>query len=219
MSTQFRVLTWNVFEKHKPSDVDAALTQWVIRYMPDVIVLQEAKNLYGKLSIPGYRILQAKPKARKRGRASESANIAILVRGDLKVSKWLPLIMAKVWRGPKAGILHDPRTYRWIIVTKGAKAWKVGGFHFPYPREAQGESAKAVRNWFKRTVRGRATIAVGDWNLPATKTRAQIAKPIGASVAGTSIDHAIYRNCRSGGCIVIGKHGSDHSAKMFLFSK
>lgn len=211
-----RVIAWNVYVGHAPGHVVAVLVNLVRDHRPDVIVLQEARRLHGRVHLAGYRIHQQQPRARRKGHQPGAGNIAILVRDGVKVSRLQIMWMRLAWRGPKRGLPQDPRAYLWLRVTKQRLTWKVGGFHFPFGA-ARAESIKAVKDWFRKTFRGRPTVAVGDWNMSGADTSKAIARPVGARTLGSRIDHAIYRNCEPVKLRSLGKHGSDHPVMLYIF--
>lgn len=216
------VIGWNVHEGHAAAAVRRELQAMIRNQSPDVLVLFEARNLHGRLAGLGYQVVQYAPRARRKGNVSNNGNVAILIRSGLRISGRLALVMGVFWKGPKHGRPQDPRTYRWVRVRKGGRVWKVGGFHLPFGAAARAESQTAIVAWFKRTAKGRATVAVGDWNMTRSQLQTSIAGPAGARIAapgGTAVDMALYRSCALAGATSLGRHGSDHDAKKYVLTK
>lgn len=218
---ELEVIGWNVFEGHDPEAVKHQLALMIHNQNPDAFVLYEARNLYGHLHGLGYQVIQYKPKAKRKGDISNNGDVAILVRNNLTLGGRLALVMKKFWKGPKHGKPQDPRVYRWVRIHKGGRVWKLGGFHLPFGAAAKTESQNAIKAWFRDTKPGRPAIAVSDWNMAREALGKTIANPVGAKVAksktGTGIDMAAYRNCTLVSATSLGKHGSDHDAKRYVF--
>lgn len=221
--SQITVIDWNVYIRHDVHDVHFELMEMIHQHGPDVIVLQEAKHLYGRLSGLGYKVYQLKPMSddqkHRKGYRRAAGNIAILLRSNHKPSGIFTMLMHRFWRGPKLGAMQDPRVYRWVRFKKNNVVWKIAGWHFPFGGKARHETIRRVRRWFKHSWPGRPVIGIGDYNLPKPAVRKSIADPVGARMAGYGIDLAVYKNCLLVEHAELGRHGSDHPAVLFVFEK
>jgi len=141
---------------------------------------------------------------------SERDETAILVRDGLHIAGRHVLRMRLPWRGPKAGLAHEPREYKWVGIEHGVR-WKILITHLPFGKAQQAESLRRIRRWFGNH-RG-PTIAGGDWNTPAAKARTGT----GERVAGYGIDLTAYKRCRIVSKTRLGKHGSDHHAVLVTY--
>lgn len=119
-----RLVSWNIREGNEDENVTRGFKYFISRVdgMPAIIGGQEAKN-YGK-PLDGYVRIQHDSVSY--GSRPETANIVLYVREDLypRVTKVLSAQMKRVWWGPKAGIKHDPRVYRGVVLD-GVTYWCV----------------------------------------------------------------------------------------------
>lgn len=214
---RIRVIAWNVYVGHAAKSVVAELREVIKTQRPDLIFLSEAKNLYGDLESLGYTVVQLPSRPLAPGMYPESANIAVLVRNGVELHKAKPLRMKLRWRGPKHGLPHDPRVYRSVTVTVDGLKWKVGGFHLPFGQAARNESDARIVRWFNAATKRRPVIAVGDMNMRLADLRSRIAGKAGAKAAGTGIDLTVFKRCRLVESRDLGKRGSDHPMKFFVF--
>lgn len=107
---RFRVLWWNVYVGQAPAAVLRAVCELVDEWQPHVVALGEAYRCRRELArVPGYRRHQARP---GKGWRSEAAELALLVRRDVRVLRSDRLLMAWDWTGPVHGNRHGPRHYR-----------------------------------------------------------------------------------------------------------
>lgn len=203
----------NVNIMQDPKDVRRQLISDITKYNPDAFVLFEARRLAGHLEDLGYDVIQFEAKNQASG------NVAILVRKNLVLAKKGTLRMKRLWRGPKLGIMQDPRIYRFVKIKKGGVTWKLGGFHYPFGARPRRESILATRAWFLSTTTKRPVIALMDSNLRKSAVEGNLADPVKAKIAGTGIDLAVYKNCGLAEQHVIGKRGSDHEAYRSIFRK
>jgi endonuclease/exonuclease/phosphatase family metal-dependent hydrolase len=217
MNADLKVIAWNVYQGHRPDDVRTQLLGMILAHNPDAIVLSEASGQYGHLEGLGYKVVQLHPGDWRSTPMTETGNIAMLVREDIAIEDRFAMRMRERWLGPKHGIPHMPRVYRWVKVKTGKTVWKLGGFHIPFGIAARQESYSRIRRWFSDTRPGRPVIAVGDMNMSAADYRGQIANPVGATVDGTGIDLTGYKNCTLLWHKSLGNHGSDHPAKLYAF--
>lgn len=188
-------------------------------YKPDVICLYEATKLFGHLDVQGYKAYQLRPRRLRKNSQPNTAGVAMLVRDGLPRVTFL-MRMKRFWRGPKHGLLQDPRVYRGLRVKKAGIIWKVGAYHFPFGKEAQSESVASVRGFFKNTIKGRPTIVVMDANMSKLKSDLRMADPVGAELAGVGVDQALYKNCQLLSLKVLPKQSNyDHPWLVALFGK
>lgn len=212
-STRLRVFDHNAYVGQKPEHYRKHLRVMIANEQPDIIVISEAKNLFGHLNGLGYKVHQLKPRNRA------SANIAVLVREDLKIKKSLVMRMTESWTGPKAGVKQPPRVYRAVNVKKGPFVWKVGGFHIPFGADSRAESFDRIKKWFRNSATGRPTIAVNDFNMKKAEVEKQL-RGLNVKVEGSGIMLAIYKNCDLIKTKSLGLMGSDvHHAKLHVFEK
>lgn len=188
-------------------------------YQPDVIALYEATKLYGHLEVDGYKTYQLATRRLRKGSQPNTSGVAVLVHEGLATESFL-IRMKKFWRGPKHGLLQDPRVYRWVRVKKGGVTWKVGAFHFPFGAGPQAESVAAARGFFRGLVPGRPVILAMDANMSKIKSDARIADPVGAELAGSGVDQFVYKNCRLLSMKVLKRNRNhDHPWLVGLFGK
>ena len=216
---RLKVIAWNVYEGHDPATVEGEVVAMTGLHWPHIVALFEAKNLHGRLRVPGYRVIQLRP-VRNPGRMTETANVALLVRDGVRIKRRGALRMKRTWRGPVHGHLHDPRVYRFVVVKprRLGPAWKVGGFHLPFGTAPRAESFRRMRRWFRRSSDRRPVVAVGDMNGNAALMRARVGDRVGARVAGHGVDLAIFLRCRLARVRNLGRHGSDHPALLYVFA-
>ncbi|HEX7717138.1 MAG TPA: endonuclease/exonuclease/phosphatase family protein [Marmoricola sp.] len=202
-----RLLSWNVENTSPGPQVAAGLTSMLVGHHPDVITLQETYRLRPTLKRwakqHGFVLVQRRP---RRG-DSERAEVAILVRKHLAIRKRRTIALRSIWRGPKAGVKHDGRRYRWVLVEEDGHWWRIGCLHQPFGQAPKAESIKRVQRWFDRAPR-RASVMAGDWNM----TKAVVEKRLkDVDVTGFGIDLSASRHCTVK-ATRLGKHGSDHHA-------
>lgn len=211
------VIAWNVFIGTKPARARDALRDMITRYNPQLFGLIEAKNLYGELDIPDYQIVQLKPRPLRKGNQEAQANIAIVVRNDVKIKRRFVFRMSTFWRGPKHGWNQDPRVYRWVRIKWQGRIWKIGVAHTPFGEDARRESNRRLKQWFKKTVPGRPTILLLDANMLREEFEKKVADPVDAEAAGHHIDLAAFMNVELIGEKNLGKRVSDHPAMLYQF--
>lgn len=205
-----RLITWNVYEGHKPDDVLAALTKLVEDHNPDVLVLQECSFQDKLYAVPGYRVFHKPLDHPGHGVRGEDADSAVLVRADIAVRRHRWRKMKMSWKGPDHGIPHEPRVYQTMLLGVRGRTWKLGGGHWPFGR-AQLETKAWVIAWFRSAMPKRPTVYTGDLNC-TVRGLARVLWAAGAKAAGHRIDLAIYRNCRVKDEMALPMLGSDHHA-------
>lgn len=217
MSAKLRLLAWNVYTGNSSETVIRNLKPVLETYRPHAVILMEATKLYGKLGGLGYRVHQLKPVRYRKGNWSETANIVILVRKDVKLRAKRVLRMAHEWLGPVHGHPHDPRVYPFVRIKYKRKVIKLGSAHLPFGQAARKESCVKLRKWAKRTVPKRAVILAGDMNMRLPEFTERIAGPAKMKAAGYKIDLTAYKHVRLIKVKKLGKRGSDHQMMLYTY--
>lgn len=202
-------LTWNVFEGHKPAEVERTLHTLAETYQPDVFCLQEC-SFQGDIKVPGYTTFKLplnNPPGHVRG---EDADTAVLVRNGIGVRHHHFVPMKVSWKGPDHGIPHEPRVYQRMLLKVRGKTWKYSGGHWPFP-PAKTETMRWVTRWLLLTLPGRPAAHVGDLNTTVAGL-SRMLRRAKAHATGHRIDLAIYRNCHVKEVRTLGSFGSDHDA-------
>lgn len=211
------ILAWNVYVGNKAKEVREALRVFISAYSPEVFALSEATNLYGHLDGLGYQVVQLRPHSKRRGSQPAQADIALLIRNDIKIKKRKAMRHRSFWRGPKHGWTQDPKVYRWVLIEFKGRTWKIMGAHFPFGAAARSETVRKVVQWLRNTVPGRPTIVVLDANMRLDEFTVRVAEPGGAEAQGRGIDLAAFKNCVLHIESDLGKGISDHPAKKYEF--
>lgn len=204
-----RVMIYNVKVDRRPEAVRKSLVN-LLREEPDAAVLSEAYRMYGNLAGLGYQVHHAKP---AEGR-SEAADVAVLVRDDHKILRHNTARLTEDWRGPKAGIMHDPREYKGVGYEDDDWEWDLLGVHGPFGRDAVKESNRAMRCWLEPGVRldGRTKVIAGDLNLNIPQVALGITYGLTARTRGRAPDLFIAKGAAMGKPRNLGSEGSDHPA-------
>lgn len=219
-SDHMSIIGWNVWVGANHRRIRIQLFQWIKEFNPEIFVLIEAKNLYGHLEGLGYQVVQMKSSPKRPGNEPGDANVAILVRNDVKLKRSFAQRMKTFWIGPKHGWKQDPRINRWVLVKKpgkGQKTWKIGGAHTPFGEKARSESRRRLVKWLKNTLPGRPTVLIIDANMHLEEFEETIAEPGGAEATGRGIDLEAHKKCRIMRKENLGKGVSDHPAKFCEF--
>lgn len=216
------VLAWNVYIGNLPGKVRAQLAKWIDDHSPHVIILMEATRMYGHLDGLGYRVIQFRPRRMRPGNQPATANIAIMVRRDLRILRTAALWMTVFWLGPKHGWPQDPRVYRFVKVRRGGllrgKTWRLGGAHTPFGKEARVESRVRLVRWLGRIRKGGVpTVLCLDANMNLHDFRKDIATPGDALASGDGIDLCAFKNCFLVWERNLGHGPSDHPAMLRRF--
>lgn len=210
-----KIIYWNVYVNHDPKAVKSAIVLMINQHRPEFFALGEAKNQYDVLHhIEGYYPLQLIP---GKGAGDEEGDTAFLVRKDIKLDRHWIIRMLESWRGPKAGIPHDPRVYQALKVKYNGTAWKISAGHWPFGK-AKTETMNRIRKFFMSSDINTCLVHVGDLNTSAVDT-GKFAKSINAKTIGFGIDRAIFKNCIAQAPMNLGHHGSDHPAILYRFHK
>lgn len=209
------IIAWNVYVGVSHDKVRRALREMINTHSPEVFGLIEASRLYGHLDNLGYQVVQLKPRPLAKGRQEAQANIAILVRDDIKIKRRFAYRMKTVWRGPKHGWLQDPRVYRWVRIKWQGRVWKIGVAHTPFGEAARTESNRRLRDWFRNTLPGRPTVLILDANMLQREFEKKVTDAVEAEVAGDRIDLAAFMNAELLTERNLGKWMSDHPAMLY----
>ena len=141
-----RILWWNVYVGAPPASVLRAVCELADRYVPDVIVLGEAKRCRELLGrVPAYR--------HRQGRTGEARNMAVLVRRQASVLRRGWLAMREPWIGPRHDLRHGPRDYPYARVASSDReaVVRVLAVHFP-TGGYDGRNVRAVRESVERVI-------------------------------------------------------------------
>ena len=169
--------------------------------------------MYGKFDIPGYRVLQAKPKSE--GHVSENGSNAILLRDDVDLKVHDYLEMTETWKGPKIGVTHDPRVLPYVTVNVDEQNWTLLDPHGPFGKESVAEFLAKAKAWL--ATRPWPAIADGDWNQKYLTVFLKVCKSIGAKLDGASPDMAAFKGCKKVSGQNLGKFTSDHAFKIRVY--
>ena len=214
----FYVIAWNIYVGSGELAARNALKEFIKAYNPHVLALMEATNLYGDLEGLGYKVYHLKPSPQRPGNIPGDADVALLVREDLKVKKSFTHRMKTFWKGPKHGFDQDPRTYRSVKVKALDKVWRVGCAHTPFGEAARAESKYFLIRWLSKALPKLNTILVLDANMGLKEFDTTIAGPGNAEATGEGVDLAAWRNCELVKKKNLGKKISDHPAMLYTFS-
>lgn len=210
------IIAWNVYVGNKAAVVVSTLKTMIKNHHPAVFALMEASNLYGQLDALGYKVVQLKPKPRRKGNQPAQGNIAILISPEYAIKERKSLRMLTFWKGPKHGWPQDPRVYRYVKIRKKkdptARTWKICAAHTPFGMAARLESRKRLVEWLRGSSPKQPTILVLDANMTLKHFREVIAKPGGAQSSGIGIDLEAHKNCTLVQTENLGLKVSDHPA-------
>lgn len=205
-----KVLYWNVYIGNSPEETLRELSVLAKAHRPHIIGLGEATKAY-KITdeIPGYRRIHLAP-VRQRG--NENADSAVLVRHDVVITSKRIWRMRLSWFVPGRRVRHTPRVYIVVRFKAEGRKWRVAVGHWPFGA-AQEETKRKVRRWFRLSTLPSAY--VGDLNAREPELT-RFFRPL--KNIGFGVDRAIYKRCRAT-AKNLGKHGSDHPAVLFRFSR
>jgi hypothetical protein len=209
------IIAWNIYIGTGVRPAREALNSLIHLHKPEVIALMEATNLYGDLGKLGYQVVQLKPKPLKRGNRPAQANIALLIRNDIKIKRRFALHMLTFWKFKRP---QDPRVYRWVLIEWNGRTWKIGAAHMPF-NVARRESIRKLRKWLVDTLPGRPTVLVLDANMSLDEFQERIATPAEAKAAGHRIEATAYKHCKLVGMDVLSEGPSDHPAMKYNFRR
>lgn len=213
------IASWNIKEGNSPERVSKVVKRINALYPFDALYLHEAKGIRGKLDLPGFIVDQLSSEDPPGEARPENANTAVIYPKVMGKQTIINFKMKMRWRGPKLGILHAPRMYRWFKPTLERKVWKSGGGHFPFG-DAQDESFRKVKWWFTKTVYKRPTVFAADFNASPREIR----KKLGVNYARAwGPDGFAFKNCRLIKTVVLDKDrlgfedNSDHPPVVGIF--
>lgn len=208
-------LLWNVEVGRDPDVVAAQVLRLTSQHRPHVVMLQEAKGYTKALrrGVPGYRLHAARGSA-------ESANCTTLVRRDVPSKRVRALRLRHHWTGPKAGALHEGRTFLSVDL---AKKWREVNVHRTRKDWGDGrafvEEYDALKRLADRT--NHRVLSIGGDQNTGTRpgpdqgphTPAALARAIGADIATPSpgrVDYGLIRGARVVGVRTLRRPGGDH---------
>lgn len=209
------VVSWNARVDNNTRRGITAIAQGI---GPHVIGTTEvARRSDAELSHAGYRLYRHSMKrAKVRGRTPEWRNSAVLVRRDVEVLRITWKVERTPWRGPKAGVRHDPRVWPELVIRVDGKILKVApALHFPFG-DAQDDMARNVARWMRRTLPRRAVLAVGDVNMKFSGWKRRVCSPVRAvAIRGYGVDHGAVKRVKAASVTRFPRYGSDHFAMRY----
>lgn len=210
------VLAWNIYIGTSDAAGRKSLSAMIKAEKPHVIAVMEATRQLGNLNGLGYQVFQLKPSPQRPGNIPNDANIALMVRNDVKVYKSFVHRMKTFWRGPKHGRAQDPRVYRSVKIKFAGRKVRFACAHTPFGEAARIESANFLVRWLKRGGKRTVDVLVLDSNMSRTEFDNTIGKPGGADdtynygVETIAVDNAeVYKKKN------LGKGPSDHPAMLY----
>jgi hypothetical protein len=202
---RIRLFNANIEGKSSPPDIGQMLTD----HNPHMAVLTEAyharESLKQTCEKKGYRLKQFGKDV-----GAEGPDIACLVRDDVPIAAWEPMLMEEPWwyNGNK----RQPRVYPKFLLGKpdlpGDLNWKIIAAHFPPGGPSGGGSHTGGKNkpaWMEsrdRVVKyanghnDGPFILVGDLNAHRDEVKQHITPKLDGSIHVTSwgpVDHAVLR--------------------------
>ena len=195
------IVTWNVCVENEAERIREGLAE-LAKSRPHVIVLQECYRF--RPHLPGYTTYQLPARPNADGVVSEDADVAVLIRDDVKVRRHKVVRMKHTWRGPKAGKRHAPRVFHTFVLAVEGTVWKLGAGHWVYPTPENRPAVDEHKRWLSRWLRGlRRALFVGDLNQHATPIH-------GRRSTGLGPDRAVLARCVGVTRRVAQEYGSDH---------
>lgn len=186
---------------------------------PGVACLQEcydAPDLRGLVPSYGYVYQSVGLGPETPGYIEEHSANVILVRDGVEVKARAAYEMTQSWKGPKLGLMHDPRIHRRVTVNEDDETWRIVNVHGPFGDAARREFLAWAREEFEALVAlGDPVIFIGDWNVDF-ETLKNAMGPL-ATVDGGAPDMVATANCREVDSKNLGPNDSDHPAKKWLF--
>lgn len=220
------LLLWNVHRGNNAARVLDRLDTEIKKRRPQVIVLNEAMQLWADLARwaarNGYRIYHQKPQPRRRGRAYPAeGDVALLVDGrdeDLELRRHRRVRMRKAWKVFSHNQPREPRIYERVWIKDPGGRWKVTGSHWPTNgftggnRVAFAESAIRAAGSLVLRLLGTVGLDLGDHNVAVRLLRAWARRALGrgAVVDGHGPDSVIAVGATVD--VEVGpEDGSDHN--------
>lgn len=212
----FFIIAWNIYVGTGVGAARSTLRAFIKSKNPHVIALMEATNLFGDLEGMGYKVIQLKASPKRPGNIPNDANIALLVRDDLKIVKSFIHRMTEFWRGPKHGFAQDPRVYRSVKVKFAGRKIRILCAHTPFGTYARAESANFLVRWLKRGGARTVDILVLDGNMSRTEFNETVVFPAEADgAANDGVEMIAWENCALDAKKNLGKGPSDHPAMLY----
>ena len=221
LPSRLSVLTHNVWNgRDWDDDVLPTINAILTKYQPHVAGFQEcykAPDLTGKVSGYAYRYQGYGFEPEHEGWIEEHSNNVILVRDGVEVKAREAYEMTLAWRGPKLGIMHEPRIHRRVTVRNDEQNFRVINVHGPFGAEPKAETLYRIRTEIEALAElGDPVIAIGDWNVDFETLVAAMGPNI--TVDGRGPDMVAYVNCRKVSSVNLGRQGSDtHDCKIWTF--
>lgn len=221
LPSRLSVLTHNVWNgRDWEDDVLPTINAILTKYQPHVSGFQEcykAPDLTGKVPGYAYRYQGFGFEPEHEGWIEEHSNNVILVRDGVEVKAREAYEMTLAWRGPKLGIMHEPRIHRRVTVRNDEQNFRVINVHGPFGAEPKAETLYRIKTEIEALAElGDPVIAIGDWNVDFETLVAAMGPNI--TVDGRGPDMVAYVNCRKVSSVNLGRQGSDtHDCKIWTF--
>lgn len=214
---EVRVGIHNIYVNRKPDEVNKTYSALLAKHKPHAVLLQETAKMYGKWKIPGYQVIQYAPKQIHEKHAVETSSNTILVRDDVAVKVKELIQLGETWKGPKMGVMHDPRCLLSVTINVEEKNMSLLDVHGPFGKEARSEFTAAIVTWYEE--RGWPSAAGGDFNLDAATVQKRVGDKAHVTVDGKTPDMITFdKGVKKTGSSTQGKQGSDdHIFKIFDF--
>lgn len=219
--TIFSTFLWNVKAGRSwASAILPELNDMLTAEKPDTVGLLEAydaPDLRGLVRGYSYVYQALGFESETPGYVEEHSGCVVLVRDGLEVKAREALEMETSWKGPKIGAMHDPRIIRRVTVEKNGVACRPIYGHGPFGKTAVAEFDAAMVDQLDALGELGPVMALADWNQDYATVTAKVGVPAGAKVDGGGIDLAVYKSCTKIKGKNLGRHGSDHDAKIWIF--
>lgn len=219
--TIFSTFLWNVKAGRSwASAILPELNDMLTAEKPDTVGLLEAydaPDLRGLVRGYSYVYQALGFESETPGYVEEHSGCVVLVRDGLEVKAREALEMETSWKGPKIGAMHDPRIIRRVTVEKNGVACRPIYGHGPFGKTAVAEFDAAMVDQLDALGELGPVMALADWNQDYATVTAKVGVPAGAEVDGGGIDLAVYKSCTKIKGKNLGRHGSDHDAKIWIF--
>lgn len=220
LPSRLSVATHNVWNQRDwEDDVLPTLNGILAKHPIGVVCLQEcyrAPDLAGMVPGYAYRYQGVGYEPETPGYIEEHSNNVILVRDGVDVKAWEAYEMELPWRGPKLGVMHDPRIHRRVTVNTDDQNFRVINVHGPFGVEPKAETLAKIKAEIEALAElGDPVIAIGDWNVDFETLKKAMGPDI--TVDGGAPDMIAYVNCRKVDSESLGRQGSDtHNFKIFV---
>lgn len=210
-----RAVSFNVWVGQEPEKLRRNLVELVDDLTfertgpPHILSLQEAKRYSG--TIPGYERVAVDD-----GHPDDAGCVLLVRKRGVEIThRHVVRAEGPRWRGPKHGLMHEPKVFPGVTIVHDGQAWVVLGIHRIPNRamnpEASYAETKAVVDWATTRKPGRPMAMVGDFNGSANDADIiRLANATGTNVTLRGIDGALHRNVRVQSAVRISQqYGSD----------